>query len=94
MNCCLVVDDDPAVCGVVSMMVEESFDGCHVDTANNPDDAFALLAAKEKHPGVVAILMSVKDIWTEDVKKLGIVCFLGKPVGVDLLKETIEDLLS
>lgn len=52
-----------------------------------------LLAAKKNQPEVVAILMSAEDIRRDDVRKLGIDCFLGKPVSMDLLEETIDGFL-
>ncbi len=49
-----------------------------------------LLAAKKRYPNVVAILMSAEDIRTEDVRKMGIDRFLGKPVSLELLEEVLQ----
>lgn len=112
----LVVDDDPDVCEILELMLED--EGFRVVTAHNGADALGRLEAGLVPAAIILDLMmpvmSGWEFWDRMQSSpryarlpiivltasgltqgaLGAVRILGKPVGRDVLKDTLFDICS
>lgn len=112
----LVVDDDPDVCEILELMLEE--EGFRVVTAQNGADALGRLVTGLGPAAIILdLMMPVMSGWEFwDIMQssprykrlpiivltasgltqgaLGAVRILGKPVGRDVLKDTLLDVCS